>query len=233
MGSDDQAGAPVGEIAHRLLFACRFAVKIDNDRVRTGIERAGRQLALDCGKRVVERVHEDPAHGVDHQSPLAVLGVDQRRAAAGRALRKIERSNEARRALDEDQRFALIPRVVAERDRIRAGIDQLIVDDLGDAEAAGGVLAVDDDEIELPIGNEWGSRSMTMVRPERPTMSPIKRIRIRYFVSRKSMTSRSVSTKSRRASRSVAGTEAISWAAKAMPIAMAFFFVRSALMVMS
>ena len=111
----------------------------------------GRQLAFDRGERVVERVHENPAHGVDHQRALAVLGVDQRGAAAGRALRIIERSNEARRALDEDQRLALIPRVIAERDGIGAGVDELVVDRLGDAEAAGRVLAIDDDEIELPV----------------------------------------------------------------------------------
>jgi hypothetical protein len=46
--------------------------------------------------------------------------------------------------------------VVAERDRIGAGIDELIVDDLGDAKAACRVLTVNDDEIELPIGNERG-----------------------------------------------------------------------------
>ena len=29
-----------------------------------------------------------------------------------------------------------------------------LIDRLGDAEAAGGVLAVDDDEIELPLGDQ-------------------------------------------------------------------------------
>jgi len=32
--------------------------------------------------------------------------------------------------------------VVAERDRIGAGVEQLLVDRLGDAEAAGGILAL-------------------------------------------------------------------------------------------
>ena len=30
-------------------------------------QRAGGQLAVDAGERIVERVHEDAAHGVDHQ----------------------------------------------------------------------------------------------------------------------------------------------------------------------
>jgi hypothetical protein len=46
--------------------------------------------------------------------------------------------------------------MVAERDRIGAGIDQLAVDRLGNAEAAGGVLTIDGDEIELPVPHEAG-----------------------------------------------------------------------------
>src|SRR6185312_10225582 len=63
----------------------------------------------------------------------------------------IERPDQARRALDEDQRLALVPGVIAERDGIGAGVDQFGVDRLRDAEAAGGVLAVDHDQIELPV----------------------------------------------------------------------------------
>ena len=66
----------------------------------------------------------------------------------------IERADQPRRALDEHQRLALVPGVIAERDGVGAGVDQLVVDRLGDAEAAGGVLAVDDDEIELPVGDQ-------------------------------------------------------------------------------
>ena len=62
----------------------------------------------------------------------------------------VHRAQQPRLALDEDQGLALVPGVVAERDRIGAGIQQIVADRLGDAEAAGGVLAVDDDAIELP-----------------------------------------------------------------------------------
>ena len=68
----------------------------------------------------------------------------------------IDRADQARRALDEHQRLALIPGMIAERDGVGAGVDQLVVDDLGDAEAAGGVLAVDDDEVELPVFDQAG-----------------------------------------------------------------------------
>ena len=126
---------------------------------------------------IVERRHEDAADGVDDQRALAVLGIDQRRAAARRALWKIRRPDQLRRALDEHQRLALIPGVVAERDRIGAGVEEFLIDRLGDAEAAGGVLAIDDDEIERQSRIMPGRYSEMAVRPARPTTSPTKRIR--------------------------------------------------------
>ena len=129
-------------------------------------------------------------------------------AAARRAGRIVDRPDQARRALDEDQRLLLVPGMIAERDGVGAGVEQFAIDRLGDAEAAGGVLAVDDDEIELPVARSApaGARS-TMVRPLRPTTSPTKRMRM-LNAPRRSITSRSVSTRSSRASRGVAGTAA-------------------------
>ncbi len=119
-------------------------------------KRTGFEFAVEDREWIVERRHEDAADGVDDQRALAALGVDQRRAAARRALRKIRRANQPRRALDEHQRLALIPGMVAERDRIGAGVDEFLVDRLGDAEATGGVLAIDDDEIERPVTDHAG-----------------------------------------------------------------------------
>ena len=117
-------------------------------------QRTGGKLALDRGERIVERLHEDAAHGVDDERARAVLGVDHGGAAARRAGRIVDRADEPRRALDEHQRLALVPGVIAERDGVGAGIDEIVVDRLGDAEAAGGVLAVDHDEVELPFGDQ-------------------------------------------------------------------------------
>src|SRR5262249_32826845 len=75
-------------------------------------------------------------------------------AAARRAGRIVERTDQARRALDEYQRVLLVPGVVAERDRVGAGVDEVLVDRLGDAEPAGRVLAVDDDEVERPVADQ-------------------------------------------------------------------------------
>jgi hypothetical protein len=51
--------------------------------------------------------------------------------------------------------------MIAAGDHVGAGIDDLVIDRLRDAEAAGRVLAVDGDEIELPVAISPGSRSCT------------------------------------------------------------------------
>ena len=84
------------------------------------------------------------------RAPVRVL--DHRRAASRRAGGIIGRADQARLALDEHQRLALIEGVIAERHRVDADGEELLEDRLGEAEAAGRVLAVDDDEIEPPAG---------------------------------------------------------------------------------
>ena len=46
--------------------------------------------------------------------------------------------------------------MVAERDGIGAGVEEFLIDRLGDAKSAGGILAVDDDEIERPVPDHTG-----------------------------------------------------------------------------
>ena len=78
-------------------------------------------------------------------------------------------------AFDEDERFALVEGVIAERHRVHADGQKLLEDRFGETEAAGRVLSIDDHEIEAPAR---GTCSMTAARPERPTTSPMKRRRI-------------------------------------------------------
>ena len=88
------------------------------------------------------------------QNTRAAFRLAQGRAAARRAGRIIDRPDQARRALDENQRLLLVPGMIAERDGVGAGFEQFVIDRFGDAEAAGGVFAIDHDEIELPVANE-------------------------------------------------------------------------------
>ena len=61
-------------------------------------------------------------------------------------------------ALDEHQRLALIPDVIAGRHHIGAGIEQLGQDLFGNAETPGGVLTIDDDEVGEVLLSEEGRR---------------------------------------------------------------------------
>ncbi|MCY1300295.1 hypothetical protein D9M70_498560 [compost metagenome] len=54
----------------------------------------------------------------------------------------------------KDDRFLLVPDVIAGRHHVGAGVDRLEKDVFGDAETAGRILAVDDDEIELEVTNQ-------------------------------------------------------------------------------
>ena len=63
----------------------------------------------------------------------------------------LQEAVDARREL---QRLALVPDVIAGGDHVGACRQRFAVDLLGDAEAARGVLAIDDHEIELEVGDE-------------------------------------------------------------------------------
>src|SRR5215470_16759051 len=58
VSANHEAGATVAEVPHRLLLAGRLAMHIDEDRVSVASQRTGRELALNRGKWIVERVHE-------------------------------------------------------------------------------------------------------------------------------------------------------------------------------
>ena len=75
-------------------------------------------------------------------------------AAPRRALGKLDGRRNRSLARRESQRFALVPDMVAGGDDIGAGSDGLAKDLFGDAEAAGGVLAIDDDEVEFEVGDQ-------------------------------------------------------------------------------
>src|SRR5215468_7279144 len=232
MRADDEARAPIAEVAHCLLFARSLAMDVDDDRVCRLLQWADGKLPLNRRERVVERVHEDAAHCIDDEYARAILGLDQRDTATGRAGGIIDRAQQLRRPFNENQRLLLVPGVITASDHVDTGIDEVLVDGFGDAEAARGVLAIERDEIEFPSLHERAEALEQIARPLRPTISPIKRMRIRH-VARQSMTSRSVSTRSRRTSRGVVGTLEISCAAKATPQAMMVLRARNAAIVRS
>ena len=143
-------------------------------------------------ERIVERVHEHAAHHVDdeHRAPLAASNRLAPRPGVPGGI--VGGADQARLALDEHQRLALVEGVVAERDRVDAGGEEFLADRLGDAEAAGGVLAVDDDEIEPPALAQGRRHGRAARRGRtRPTTSPMNSSRISASSARRSI-SRSV-----------------------------------------
>ena len=102
-------------------------------------------------ERIVERVHEQPAHDVDHHDLLAARRLEQVGAPARRAGRKVDRPQQALVLRDIGDDLALVPDVVAGGDAVDARLVQLGADLGGDAEARGGVLAVDHHEIEAEL----------------------------------------------------------------------------------
>src|ERR1700738_1328017 len=116
MGADPESGATIAKKSHGLFFARRLAMKIDDDSVGAAPKRTSRQFAVYCGERVVEWIHENARHRVHDQHACAALGGHQRRAGARGARGIIDRTNEPRRAFDENERLLLIPSMIAKRD---------------------------------------------------------------------------------------------------------------------
>ena len=155
MRPDDEACAAVDEMTEALLLARRLRVEVEDDRIRLFLQRTGGEDGFRALEGIVEfRMHEHAAHDVGDEDPGAVAGVVDAGAPAGRARRIVRRAQELLMAVGEDHRLLLVPDVVAGRHNVRAGIDRLQEDVFRDPETAGGVLAVDDDEIQPEIGNE-------------------------------------------------------------------------------
>src|SRR3546814_221046 len=113
-----------------------------------GAEAVARQLRGDAGEGVVEVLHEQRAHDIQHQHLLAAPGLEHAAAAPGRAGRKVVRAQQARLAGDVGHHLALVPAMVAAGDDVGPGFEKLAADLVGDTEAGGRVLAVHDDEVE-------------------------------------------------------------------------------------
>ena len=118
-------------------------------------KRMIRQDRLEPGERIVERVHEQPAHQIDDEGAAPIVERVQPPAGAGRGRRKIRRAQDARVAVDIGDQLALVPDMVAGGQDIDAAIVELAADPLGQAKAARRVLGVDDDEIEREIAAQF------------------------------------------------------------------------------
>jgi hypothetical protein len=144
MGADAGRNAPVQVPAHRHLLAGRLGVHVHQHVVRAATQV--RQHGVGFGERRTRGFQVEHPGKVHDAKPAPVL-LDDREAAAGCGLRVVRRAHDAFVAIEQLVDVAVPERVVAERDRVGAGVEQRGGDLRRDADAARGVLAVDHDEV--------------------------------------------------------------------------------------
>ena len=116
---------------------------------------AGQQLRR-AAERAVQRVHEQPAHRVQHQRLAAVPQRDGHRPGPRRARREVERADNPGLLRDVGDQLLAVPGVVAQRDRVGAGGQDGFGHVGRQAEAVAGVLAVDHHQVGAQVGAQLG-----------------------------------------------------------------------------
>ena len=79
------------------------------------------EKVVEPGERIVERVHEEPAHQIDDQHAPPACRMEPP-AGAGRGLREVRRPQQARIAVDIGDDLPLVPDVVAGCQDVDAGV---------------------------------------------------------------------------------------------------------------
>ena len=153
VGSDHQRSPAVAEMAHGHLLGSGLAMHVDDDGVGGHPHRTGGQFLFDGTERAVHRVHVDAAQHIHDQHGLARLGLEQIGPGPGGVHQAgiVGGADQARLAHDIGQSLALVPAVVAQRQTVRPGHEQLARRVLGNAETTRGVLGIDHYEIEFQV----------------------------------------------------------------------------------
>src|SRR5271169_6034711 len=120
----------IGEMAERHLLARCLSVKVDNDRSQVFAEPMIAKNVLEPSERVVERVHEEPAHQIDDQHAASTYPMHPP-ACTRRAFWKVCRPQEAGVPVDIGNDLTLVPDVVAGRQDVDAAIVQLAAEAFG------------------------------------------------------------------------------------------------------
>src|SRR5262249_33648881 len=114
-------------------------------------------------KRVLECLHEGPSLGIHDCQWRQAVARKNDTALAGCACRIIQWPDEAFLFLEQFGHFLLIPKVVAAGDDVHARRENLLSGLDGDPGAAGGVFAIDHDDIERMAFSQ--SRQQLLDRP--------------------------------------------------------------------
>ena len=144
--ADDGGDLAVEVPAECHLLGGRFGVNVDEDHLRALVLDAG-DLAIRGAEGVVDGVEKHAAHDVDDTDLHAAAGERDERAVPWCALRIVGGTNHPRLVHDELQRLALVPHVIAGRDHVNAGPEDLVGVIARDAIAAGGILAIGNHQV--------------------------------------------------------------------------------------
>ncbi len=140
---DDRRRAAVEKPAERDLLARRLGVEVDEHVVDLAVELA--QGHVDVGERRAPGAQEEVAAEV-HDAEADAVALDDAGPVAGLAAQVVVGPQDLPAPVHVVEDLAPVVGVVAERDDVDAGAEQLVGDLRRDAQAARRVLAVDDDE---------------------------------------------------------------------------------------
>ena len=137
---------------HGHLLRCGFAVDINQACLHRPAHRILPHHRVQRRKRIVKgTLHKHLAQRLRDQNLATIGGRKDPRTHTGCSLGKIQRADDPRLGGGKRQHVFLIKRMVPQRQRICAGIQQ----DLGvrarQPHAAGGVFAIDHDKIQPPV----------------------------------------------------------------------------------
>ena len=149
VGADHDRDPAVEKMREGHLLAGRLAVEVDRNGRDGAHQPVLGQPPRGKGERIVERVHEQSTHRVQHQD-LAAAMVGKHPPAPPRGRRRVVVGpQQSLLAIEMRDDLALVEDVVAGGDDIRPGREEQVANLRRDAESAGRVLAVDDHEIEV------------------------------------------------------------------------------------
>jgi len=160
VGADDGGHLAVEEPAHRDLLARRLGVHVDEHVVGAGHLPQGVVDRREGGRG---RLHEQVARHVHDAERRAVLALEHAGPVARLGPEEVRGPDDELLLVEVGPDLAVAVGVVAERDHVDPGGEQLVRVLGRDADAAGGVLPVDDHEVERELlaqpGEELAQRA--------------------------------------------------------------------------
>jgi hypothetical protein len=147
MGSDHGGDPAVQRMGEGHFFRGGFGMDVDQRGMDVAAKPVAGEQIFHGAERVIQRVHEQPAHGLGDEHPAAVLQGDHGSPGARGAGREVQRSQQPRLARDIGDDFLAVPGMVAERDGVGSGREQGVSHFRRQPEAVGGVFRIHGDEI--------------------------------------------------------------------------------------